>query len=725
MRTKVQEALLLLEMSQNEFKNWIFSDIKAIKPHTMYKILGSLTDISSDIVEEFSDAYEQWSENGYSSYDVPGFFKTVLTKFSDTQLDEFFEKFNASPNIPDYVDKSLQERIFAEIIKRTKNIKPNIAHDLDKSLTQIFDKVNIEVDYNLLDFFRALLYYLEHKGNIDNVRNEWNNLASSVSKKTYGSKNTARAYEQLLEKIESILNQIDVEIVQIESWNVEDDIKKLLNLFNDMPKSTSFMSMFGNSTDSDTFDLVSLGLSSPKAFARKYTKEYDKQRHRSTLFIKQVTYEIKQTKDIIDQLENYKLNSKEKERLSVIISIVRILAQLDEKDQKKFPLWRLGDYVSAFVHNNPPKEITEEYVKSLTNAFVQGLIRQNSDSGVNNLENFAKQIEAQIEKEKILKDPLFLEVTSTIERLLNSASLLDNDNINQVREELYTEFVKEKKSGIRPWDDIIIMMIDGTKETDNTYYQNELIKTWMSTTEEQRIGLIDRVQRVLDPFIKIAIEKDIERKKQNPPEAPEDAPLNQYAFAKKRDGLPGEINNKHEDELYRALVRHFKDNDPVSKALANEISQFLANDQYATIFKKPTQKFIFRGMSVNENWLKTAIKSDVPPAGMKETSFTFTPKGERGITSWTISHQTAINFANNDDGYSVFLVAESENNDNKFAMGPTGLYKVKGFDSHTSEHEVIGLGEIKVSKVYWSTQKYLLKNIVYKEEGIEEEKNEL
>jgi hypothetical protein len=111
-------------------------------------------------------------------------------------------------------------------------------------------------------------------------------------------------------------------------------------------------------------------------------------------------------------------------------------------------------------------------------------------------------------------------------------------------------------------------------------------------------------------------------------------------------------------------------------------------------------------MAVPEQWIKTALKlkkkDKLPLAGRMEASFTFKPRPGLGATSWTIYQETAVNFASDSaEDYMIVMVAEVADNKDKFIMSDDGLYRIDKLDLHADEHEVVALGNIKVSKIAW------------------------
>lgn len=721
-RVKVQTALLLLEMTKNEFTNWIKDDFKAIKPRIVYKILDSIDGISSDIIDEFRDAYEIWIERGSSIYDIREYFSDVLDKLSDAQLDEFFEKFNSSPELSDRVDPKLQKQIFDEIIKRTKQITPDIARDLIDSIDDIVKTSGEDVYFrHLRNFFISLISDLLHEKGTSpyDPRKEWLNLVREVSKSVDSSSKASKTYENLLIDTEQALNNLTKLVADIKNWSIQSDLNKIFDLVKNSPGDMSFVTLLTSRIkDPDTRKLIfNAFLTTPRSFATMYTDSCGS-RSKSQYFVKVLSRAIERTVKNLKKIESFTLNEYEKRRFLCIVNIARKLTLLDRNKFDDVAIWRLGGTVSEFIEAEDTNDITDFYIESLENAFKIGLVTGESDSGLKSLESLERQVDEAVSRETVLKDPLFQETVSSLQQLALSTNAA-NINLSEIRSAFEDIGPKHGVDGWhQQWGGIIIQMVDGTANSDPKYYKDNLVKAWLMTSEADRSNLVQRVEQLLEPYIEAANIRNAELKKKNPPEAAEDDVLNQYAFAEKRPGLPIEPDNKRERELYKALKRHFRDNNPIDPELANEISKILANDQYDSIFKKPTQEYVYRGMSVSAKWLISALKIDNPhdfkQSGSKEASFTFTPKDNREVTSWSVDHEKAMYFAHNYDepgSYSIFLVAKTSENPNKFVLGPDGLYKVPGLDSHTGEKEAIGIGPIKVMKIYWASNNIKLNQL--------------
>lgn len=202
-------------------------------------------------------------------------------------------------------------------------------------------------------------------------------------------------------------------------------------------------------------------------------------------------------------------------------------------------------------------------------------------------------------------------------------------------------------------------------------------------------------------------------------------PLGKWAFANDRapgfTKVPKETDTAMEAELHRALRNLFDKNVPMSVEPAEELRKLAASGKYADIIRSPESGTkIYRGMRVPAGWLSGAtIKKidDIPKSGESEpgTTFTFTPR--RGFTSsWTANLKSATKFANeggpegNDNhptnAFAVIMEADvTDENRFNFILGDDGLYKVDPLYHFSSEHEVVAIGPVKVTKLTWGPPK--------------------
>jgi len=186
--------------------------------------------------------------------------------------------------------------------------------------------------------------------------------------------------------------------------------------------------------------------------------------------------------------------------------------------------------------------------------------------------------------------------------------------------------------------------------------------------------------------------------------------LGKIAFAPhRREEMPLELDNEIEAEFYNNLRSYFANNVTIDSENANLLKQLVIRNMYPKIFKKPGDGVIVaRGMSVTDAWLMSALKThNILDEGDVTASFTFTPRHNTMISSWTLSFGVARSYSTSAktldmSKYAVMMYARTRDNDGSFVMGPGGLYDVIGFDAYTGEREVIGLGDIKVHRIVWN-----------------------
>ena len=258
-------------------------------------------------------------------------------------------------------------------------------------------------------------------------------------------------------------------------------------------------------------------------------------------------------------------------------------------------------------------------------------------------------------------------------------------------------------------------------KTSNHYVWNELIREMTTHPEdyvdapESRLMLagawVDLGPNNGPTFIEAACEaiedylnKAAELRAKHPPEAPQDAPLNQYAFAQNRSSVvPPETDNDYEKKLLHAIIDHFNSNRSIKPEHTDRIQAFLKNGWYKDVFHEPeSSTLIYRGMSVDTQYLRDVLqRENIESSGSLEHAFTFTPLPGRGSTSWTLLRYKAKEFVGGGQ-YHIILTAQGSDNQYGFIMGPGGLYDLD-ITPHSSEKEVVGLGPIKVIKIEWRT----------------------
>jgi len=185
--------------------------------------------------------------------------------------------------------------------------------------------------------------------------------------------------------------------------------------------------------------------------------------------------------------------------------------------------------------------------------------------------------------------------------------------------------------------------------------------------------------------------------------------LGKIVFSKNRlDDVPkDEEDTPIERELYSALEQYVNENEPLPDHHTNQIKDILQSGNYSKLFKEPPGGVVvYRGMSVNSDWLSDALKlpkEKIPKSGEKEGSFAYTHyKGE--ASSWTLSEEETKRFTNRFSQWGVVIHARTSENKLKF-LDLSGIYNVDPMYSMKREEECIGLGPIEAFKFSWFKKK--------------------
>jgi hypothetical protein len=194
-------------------------------------------------------------------------------------------------------------------------------------------------------------------------------------------------------------------------------------------------------------------------------------------------------------------------------------------------------------------------------------------------------------------------------------------------------------------------------------------------------------------------------------EADPDDPLGQIAFALDRsDAPPREPDTEIEHSLGMRIANNFADSTRHGSLLTHDdveiIRGFLDTGKYSKIFKRPSAPKVYRGMGVQESWLRTALKmgrKEHPDYRDTRTGqFTYTPSINKPASSWSFDYSVAKNFARENSHSGIFaVVLTAKTSANDFITGPGGLYKLMYLNDYVEEEECIGLGSINVSQVDW------------------------
>ena len=199
-----------------------------------------------------------------------------------------------------------------------------------------------------------------------------------------------------------------------------------------------------------------------------------------------------------------------------------------------------------------------------------------------------------------------------------------------------------------------------------------------------------------------------------PFEAEKDDVLGAYAFPKSRiKKLPKEPNTQEETRLLKAIEAHLLESGNIPKDLSDIIVNILRSGKYSNIFQRcaPGTK-IYRGMSVQEDWLVTAVKdnfnSENMSAGNYSGRMTFKPKSTKYSTSWTTDFDVSHRFRHkwhDPSGEAIKsygVIMTSIVTDDMYALDCAKLYnEIKLFTGLRSEHEVICFDNVPCVDIEW------------------------
>lgn len=214
-----------------------------------------------------------------------------------------------------------------------------------------------------------------------------------------------------------------------------------------------------------------------------------------------------------------------------------------------------------------------------------------------------------------------------------------------------------------------------------------------------------------------------------------EGPLGKIAFDPQRKDSAGrkrgeiEPNTEIEDDIYKRIMGYVSTNYAKSDPHIDDVlRQVIASGEYSDMIKPPDQSYVYRGMGVDEETMKTFIGAedllDVREepwimdnmVKIYDRSFLLNPgltNLSRALSSWTTEIEVARRFSfprsesrgDGSGGFAVVLYASPAENPSAF-LDISGMYNLKGVGSFSHEKEVIGIGEIKVSKVEYRGYKY-------------------
>lgn len=191
------------------------------------------------------------------------------------------------------------------------------------------------------------------------------------------------------------------------------------------------------------------------------------------------------------------------------------------------------------------------------------------------------------------------------------------------------------------------------------------------------------------------------------PEAPSWAPFGEYAWAGRRESMPEEGDNELEVEVFEHLRKHFASNRTGLPASTSAIlSLCLALGWYTPVLHPPPHETLYRGLKFTNrqkllNFLGVESVEDEGAIIYAEGRPIASDNGHS--SSWSFRKQITYDFSEDGKrGFSVTLLADVEQNPNRFLAGPGGLYDVDGMSRWHLEKETVGLDPIRVRKIEWN-----------------------
>ena len=321
---------------------------------------------------------------------------------------------------------------------------------------------------------------------------------------------------------------------------------------------------------------------------------------------------------------------------------------------------------------------------------------------LNEQENFINNVnDCIIDNE--LKDELFktkIPLEKIVKALLELFQNFEKEHkIKLTNNLIYDIFSKDFFNWVIFLNEIKRNSIENITQSD---YANIL---WNKLTFNEQENFVKDVNKCMQDYIKNNL-------KTITSDANKDDVLNKYAFADQRpEMVPEEPNNEIEEKLYKELKSFFAFNRAVSTDSVNILQNILQKNIYKDVIKMPQQSQVYRGMYVDENYIKKMLGTNnaITNNGVSVSSMLFEHEPNKLVSSWSLDLKTANDFSKVPPYekiriYSVVLTANVSDNPNKFITGPDGLYQVSGLRVFSHEKESIGLGNIEICKMVWKTK---------------------
>jgi hypothetical protein len=415
---------------------------------------------------------------------------------------------------------------------------------------------------------------------------------------------------------------------------------------------------------------------------------------------------VKIGKEFVDRVVYIKLTPKEKKYVVDLLNVFRKLKQVEDITHDLYDKMYDLNYQIGTLYNMLPDtldEFNDQHIEDVERDFI--IYREINGLTFNQVDTFLKKFVPLLNDTPFTNEK-FQSTMKDIVKLLDKikpypASFISKEFTNSLGAKWVHVLQTLRNSGV-----------SALKDEFDVY---AIYATWRHLTKIKQDEILDKISDGVDYIVNSATQLDKHlRNNVNPeatfgdPEATFDDPFEEFAFADERYGqVPSEPDNKLERKLYRALIKHFVNNVPLSPENAKQFQDVLKSGKYFSVIHGPTQDFVYRGMTVPAKWIRAALKLNkddkLPDVGHKEASFTFKPRQKVGATSWTTQQETAIDFADDSfaEDYQIVMVAEVANNKDKFIMCDDGLYKIDGLNLHEDEDEVIALNNINVSMIAW------------------------
>lgn len=174
-----------------------------------------------------------------------------------------------------------------------------------------------------------------------------------------------------------------------------------------------------------------------------------------------------------------------------------------------------------------------------------------------------------------------------------------------------------------------------------------------------------------------------------------------------------EPNTDIEEEIYRVLYEYVSGglDKKISPEMIDAIKELMSDDTYNTYFTPVKEGMeLYRGlMDVPAKKIASWVgvnPEELPKDGSMKYEGVIRPRGDSNVMSFTKSLRVARDYFNLgmetvDKTYSVIFTAESSDNPMTFLDFSGGIYKTIPMDNLYYEQEVLALGPVKLSNIWW------------------------